>query len=98
MSQMNEHVTSRHLICVCVCVHVRVCVCACAYVGVYVCECMWVCSCLCVCVRVCVVVFHSNVSYITEEIIVLFCKRALKQRRYSAKETYNFKEPTNRSH
>jgi len=32
------------------------------------------------------------------EIIGLFCKRALLQRRYSAKETYNFKEPTNRSH
>jgi len=27
----------------------------------------------------------------------LFCKRALKKRRYSARETYNFKEPTNRS-
>jgi len=31
-------------------------------------------------------------------IIGLFCKRALSKRRYSAKETYNFKEPTNRSH
>jgi len=29
--------------------------------------------------------------------IGLFCKRALWQRRHSAKETYNFKEPTNRS-
>jgi len=28
----------------------------------------------------------------------LFCKRALSKRRYSAKETYRFKEPTNRSH
>ena len=28
----------------------------------------------------------------------LFCKGALQKRRYSAKETYNFKEPTNRSH
>ena len=28
----------------------------------------------------------------------LFCKRDLKKRRYSAKETYNFEEPTNRSH
>ena len=27
----------------------------------------------------------------------LFCKRALQKRRYSAKETYSFKEPTNRS-
>jgi len=32
------------------------------------------------------------------KVIGLFCKRALKTRRYSAKETYRFKEPTNRSH
>ena len=31
------------------------------------------------------------------KIIGLFCKRAL-QKRYSAKETYDFREPTNRSH
>jgi len=31
-------------------------------------------------------------------IIGLFCKRALSKRRYFAKETYNFDEPTNRSH
>jgi len=31
-------------------------------------------------------------------IIGLFCKRAVWKRRYSAKETYNFKEPNNRSH
>jgi len=30
--------------------------------------------------------------------IGLFCKRALQKRLYSARETYNFKEPTNRSH
>jgi len=30
--------------------------------------------------------------------IGLFCKRARWKRRYSAKETYNFKEPTNRRH
>ena len=30
--------------------------------------------------------------------IGLFCKRALQKRRYSAKETYDFKEPTNRRH
>ena len=28
----------------------------------------------------------------------LFCKRTQSKRRYSAKETYNLKEPTNRSH
>jgi len=32
------------------------------------------------------------------KIIGLFCKRALYKRLYSAKETYDFKEPTNRSH
>ena len=31
-------------------------------------------------------------------IIGLFCKRTLRKRLYSAKETYNLKEPTNRSH
>ena len=32
------------------------------------------------------------------KIIGLFCKRTLWKRLYSAKGTYNFKEPTNRSH
>ena len=32
------------------------------------------------------------------KIIGLFCKRALLKSRYSAKETYKLKEPTNRSH
>ena len=32
------------------------------------------------------------------KIIDVFCERALKKIRYSAKETYNFKEPTNLSH
>jgi len=32
------------------------------------------------------------------KIIGLFCKRALLKRLYSAKESYNFKEPTDRSH
>jgi len=32
------------------------------------------------------------------KMIGLFCKRALQKRWYSAKETYDFKEPTNRSH
>ena len=31
-------------------------------------------------------------------IIGLFCKRPYRIRQYSAKETYNFEEPTNRSH
>ena len=32
------------------------------------------------------------------KIIGLFCKRALYKSLYSGKETFNFKEPTNRSH
>ena len=32
------------------------------------------------------------------QFVGLFCKRALQKRLYSAKETCNFKEPTNRSH
>ena len=32
------------------------------------------------------------------KIVGLFCKRALLKRRYSTKETYSLKEPTNRSH
>jgi len=32
------------------------------------------------------------------KIVGFFCKRALKKRLYSAKETCNFMEPTNRSH
>jgi len=32
------------------------------------------------------------------KIIDLFCKTTIYKRLYSAKETYNFKEPTNRSH
>jgi len=33
-----------------------------------------------------------------DKIIGLFCKRALQKRLYSAKETYNFIDPTNRIH
>jgi len=39
------------------------------------------------------VIHHCITTWITG----LFCKRALQKRRYSAKETYNFKEPTNKS-
>ena len=44
--------------------------------------------------------FWQGVATISRllKMIGLFCKRALEKRRYSAKETYNFKEPTNRSH
>jgi len=43
---------------------------------------------------VCLVATISRVLKIT----CLFCKRALQKRRYSAKETNNFKEPSNRNH
>ena len=45
-------------------------------------------------------VFRDGVATISRllKIIVLFCKRAPQKRLHSAKETYNFKEPTNRSH
>jgi hypothetical protein len=33
-----------------------------------------------------------------DKIIGLFCKRALQKRQYSAEETYNFIDPTDRSH
>jgi len=39
----------------------------------------------------------ASVSRINK-IIGLFCKRALQKRRYSAKETYDFIDPTDRSH
>jgi len=39
----------------------------------------------------------ASVSRI-DKITGLFCKRALQKRRYSAKETYNFIDPTDRSH
>jgi len=71
-------------------------------------------QCVAVCCRVCrkekrMVSIHRdtekyNVYYGVATIsrlpqnISLFCKRALEKRLYSAKETYNFKEPTNRSH
>jgi len=33
-----------------------------------------------------------------DEIIGLFCKRTLQKRQYSAEETYNLIDPTDRSH
>ena len=101
-------------VCVCVCVCVRVCVCACVGVRLCVCVCVCVCVCagLCVCVFVwndqcevrcktvgdwCITHEVATISRLLK-IIGLFCKRVLQKRQYSAKETYNFQEPTNRSH
>jgi len=43
---------------------------------------------------------HYGVASVSkiDKIIGLFCKRDLKKRLYSAKETCNFIDPTNRSH
>jgi len=48
--------------------------------------------------RVCVARLNAFKISRLLKIIGLLCKRALQKRRYSAKETYHFKEPTNRSH
>ena len=42
--------------------------------------------------------YGAATSSMLLKIIGLFCKRALQKKLYSAKETYNSKEPTNRSH
>ena len=69
--------------------------------------------CMCVYMRVCVhtyIHFHLLCTYVViyrygvatyrrlHKIIGLFCKRALWKKRYSAKETFNVKKPSNRSH
>ena len=41
---------------------------------------------------------NTNIQHTPSQLIGLFCKRALLKRRYFAKETYHFKEPTIRSH
>ena len=59
-------------------------------------------SCICVTwlLHMCDTTFCCGVATTCRllKIIGLFCKRALLKGRYSAKETYDFKEPTNRSH
>jgi len=47
-----------------------------------------------------IIVEHYGVPTISRlrKIVGLFCKRALWKKLYSAKETYNLKKPTNRSH
>ena len=54
--------------------------------------------CVCVCVGVSVSVSFALLLCVRPKIIGLFFKRALSKRRYSAKETYNFIDPTDRSH
>ena len=49
-------------------------------------------------IRECVCVYGVAANIRLLKTVGLFCKRALQKRRYFAKETYNFKEPTNLSH
>jgi len=71
-----------------------------------------VCTYICICVYIHTYVWNKNCRWCPVSIytygvalasridkkIGLFCKRALQKRRYSAKETYDFIEPTDRSH
>ena len=75
---------------------VRECVSVCVYVCVYIYIMLSIC--VCVCLRVCLFACVCMKDGKLLKSIGLFCKRVLSKRRYSAKETYNFKELTNRSH
>ena len=67
---------------------VSVCVCIVMYLYIYIYTYLCVYSCI------------YGVATISRlpKIIGLFCKRALEKRQHSAKETFDFKEPTNCSH
>jgi len=60
--------------------------------------CLYVC--ICMCMRACSSVFRYGVALVSriDKIIGLFCTRAPQKSQYSAKETYNFIDITNRSH
>jgi len=81
-------------VCVCVCVRVCVCVPVCAWCQHYLCVFEWRSP-----IPVTTLTWYgvATISRLIK-IIGLFCKRALWKKRYSAKETYNFGEPTNHSH
>jgi len=96
-----DHPEVRTMYDVRVCFTYVVCVCSCC-----VC-CVWVRGWVDGCVSVSVFMAMSMSVPVGYEVVTisrllkivgLFCKRALKKRGYSAKETYNCKEPTNRSH
>jgi len=97
--------------CVAVCCSVLQCVAVCCSVLQWVAVCCSVLQCVAVCGSVlqslaCLkyhldaTIRYSGVATISRllNMISLLCKRALQNRLYSAKETYNSKEPTNRSH
>jgi len=46
---------------------------------------------------ICIIYGLATISRLLK-IIGVFCERDLQKRRFSAKETYDFKEPTSRSH
>ena len=55
-------------------------------------------TCICTYVYVTAAEMKGAAEYVYSRLlkmIGLFCKRALQKKRYPAKETYNFKEPTN---
>jgi len=64
--------------------------------------------CICIYIYICICTSWLHMQYSDAygvatisrilEIIGLFCKPALQKRLYSVRETYNFQEPTNRSH
>jgi len=97
-----------HLMCMYTCVYIRItCMCVC----VYRCVCtqthltymhlnVYAPHIMCMHDRESVLGREYGVATCSRflQIIGLFCKRALWKRWYSAKETYNFKERTNRSH
>jgi len=108
-TSMYEYIHVKIWMCVCVCVCVRACVfvfvcnlCVCTFAGTwnvstycFVLGCRWMYG---------KCIWFNSTAYGVATIsrflkmIGLFCKRALQKRLYSAKETYNFKEPANRSH
>jgi len=62
-------------------------------------ESAWGCV-LCLILSVLCAILRYGVALVSriDKIIGLFCKRALQMRQYSGKETYNFIDPTDRSH
>ena len=88
----------------------RLCICLHLFMSVSVSVFVYVAAAIAVAVSVAVLILYGydyngstcgyGVATISRllKIIGLFCKRALQKRLYSAKETYDFKEPTNRSH
>jgi len=80
---------------------VQVCVNTCVIQFVFVFAiwiCMWLDSCVWQIGALCYCGYWVATISRLLKIIGFFFKRALQKRRYSAKETYDFEEPTNRSH